>query len=56
MEYVINQTYSYVTPTKSVEEAIIATENDKASDRLYMYRDSFGNALLPYFANAYNEA
>ncbi len=55
-EYDINQTYSYVTPTKSVEEAMISTQNDKASGRLYMYRDSFGNALLPYFANAYNSA
>lgn len=55
-EYDINQTYSYVTPTKSVEEAIISTQNDKATGRLYMYRDSFGNALLPYFANAYNSA
>ncbi len=55
-EYDINRTYSYVTPTKSVEEAIISTQNDKASGRLYMYRDSFGNALLPYFANAYNSA
>lgn len=55
-EYGINQTYSYVTPTKSVEEAMIATQNDEESGRLYMYRDSFGNALLPYFANAYNSA
>lgn len=55
-EYDINQTYSYVTPTKSVEEAIIASKNDKATGSLYMYRDSFGNALLPYFANAYNSA
>lgn len=52
-EYDINKTYSYLTPTKSVEEAIIATQNNKAVGRLYMYRDSFGNALLPYFANAY---
>lgn len=55
-EYDINQTYSYVTPTKSVEEALITTQNDRATGGLYMYRDSFGNALLPYFANAYNSA
>ncbi|MGN0475838.1 MAG: hypothetical protein ACI4HM_00715 [Ruminococcus sp.] len=55
-EYDINESYSYVTPTKSVEEPIIATQNDEATGRLYMYRDSFGNALLPYFANAYNSA
>lgn len=55
-EYDINQTYSYVTPTESVEEAIIITQNDEGSGRLYMYRDSFGNAILPYFANEYNSA
>lgn len=55
-EYDIHQTYSYVTPTKSVEEAIISARNEEASGSLYMYRDSFGNALLPYLANAYNAA
>ncbi|MDD6488490.1 MAG: hypothetical protein PUG48_01570 [Clostridia bacterium] len=55
-EYDINKTYEYVTPTKSVEEPIISTKNNNASGNLYMYRDSFGNALLPYFANAYNSA
>lgn len=55
-EYDINKTYSYLTPTKSVEEAMISTQNAQASGRLYMYRDSFGNALLPYFANAYGSA
>lgn len=35
---------------------MIATQNDKATGNLFMYRDSFGNALLPYFANAYNSA
>ena len=35
---------------------MITTQNDQASGSLYMYRDSFGNALLPYFANAYNSA
>ena len=55
-EYDIQWGYSYVTPTKSVEEAIIITENSNAVGRLYMYRDSFGNALLPFFANAYSSA
>ena len=55
-EYDISKAYSYVTPTKSVEDALIETKNDSATGRLYMYRDSFGNALLPYLANAYNSA
>lgn len=55
-EYDIHASYSYVTPTKSVEEAVIKTANPAAEGSLYMYRDSFGNALLPYFANAYGSA
>ena len=54
--YDIAPTYSYTTPTKSVEDANIKTENPAATGSLYMYRDSFGNALLPYFANAYGNA
>lgn len=54
--YDINPTYSYTTNTESVEEAIIKTNNDKADGSLYIYRDSFGNALLPFFANAYGKA
>ncbi len=54
--YDIGQTYTYVTPTKSVEDPMIKTENPSAAGSLYMYRDSFGNALLPFFANAYNTA
>ena len=48
--------YTYVTDTKSVEDARITTANPDATGRLYMYRDSFGNALLPFFAGAYAEA
>ena len=48
--------YSYVTETKSVEEASIKTESTDGTGSLYMYRDSFGNSLLPYFASAYKTA
>ena len=48
--------YSYLTDTESVEDSYILTKNDNASGKLYMYRDSFGNSLLPFFAAAYNEA
>lgn len=48
--------YSYVTDTKSVEDAIITTKCTDATGSLYMYRDSFGNALLPFFATAYEDA
>lgn len=48
--------YTYVTPTKSVEDGRITTACGGADGRLYMYRDSFGNALLPFFAAAYGDA
>lgn len=54
--YGAQDSYSYVTDTKSVEEAIITTKNENASGSLYMYRDSFGNSLLPFFASAYENA
>lgn len=56
LEYSGVDSFTYVTDTKSVEEPRIETTNPMASGSLYMYRDSFGNALLPYFANAYNSA
>ena len=54
--YDIEPSYSYVTETKSVEDPLITTENPSAAGSLYMYRDSFGNSLLPFFANAYHNA
>ncbi len=54
--YGAEERYRYVTPTKSVEDGRITTANSDATGRLYMYRDSFGNALLPFFASAYGDA
>lgn len=48
--------YTYVTDTESVEDALIKTNNPDAAGSLYMYRDSFGNALLPFFASSYKDA
>jgi len=48
--------YRYVTDTSSVEDPLIITANDSAGGKLYMYRDSFGNALVPFLASAYGEA
>jgi hypothetical protein len=46
----------YTTEAKSVEDAHIDTVNKDAGGTLYMYRDSFGNALVPFFSAAYGEA
>ena len=48
--------YSYVTDTQSVEDGYIKTSCADTDGKLYMYRDSFGNALLPFFATAYGDA
>ena len=54
--YGAEERYQYITAAKSVEDPYIKTENADASGSLFMYRDSFGNSLLPFFASAYNKA
>ncbi|MDO4553728.1 MAG: hypothetical protein Q4B70_01120 [Lachnospiraceae bacterium] len=54
-EYQYENQYSYITDTKSVEEDWIETENDSAEGSLLMFRDSFGNTLLPLMANAFSK-
>lgn len=51
--YDIPQNYAYVTDTGSVEDSWIQTINPQASGSLLMYRDSFGNTLLPFVSNAW---
>lgn len=47
--------FSYVTDTKSVEETWIETKNKKGHDSLLMFRDSFGNTLLPLMADTFSK-
>lgn len=54
-KYNLEDTYTYVTDTKSVEDALIKTSNESAEGNLYMYRDSFGNALIPFMSSAYKD-
>ncbi len=54
--YGAENNYTYVTKTKSVEDATIKTQCKTGDGSLYMYRDSFGNSLLPFFASAYKQA
>ncbi|MCD8232618.1 MAG: hypothetical protein LUD14_12585 [Clostridiales bacterium] len=55
-EYQYESTYTYVTDTESVEDAWIETENAEGEGSLLMFRDSFGNTLLPLMANEFSEA
>ena len=48
--------FSYVRPIRSSEDQFIQTENPDRSGNLLMFRDSFGNLLHPYLADAYGQA
>lgn len=45
--------YSYVGNVKNTEDMVIETENPGAQGSVVMFRDSFGNALLPYVADEF---
>lgn len=55
-EYQYKRSYQYVTETDSVEDAFIETKKDGEKRSLLMFRDSFGNTLLPFFAEAFGKA
>lgn len=48
--------YQYVTDTQSVEDVWIETENPAGTGSLLMFRDSFGNTLLPLMADTFGKA
>ena len=48
--------FSYVRPIRSTEDQLIQTENPEKSGSLLMFRDSFGNLLHTFLADAYGEA
>ncbi|MBQ9279276.1 MAG: hypothetical protein IJ224_11665 [Lachnospiraceae bacterium] len=45
--------YTYVNDVKSTEDPIILTQNPGAEGSLVMFRDSYGNATIPYIADEY---
>ena len=49
------QRYSAIGRYRSPDDLHITTESDGAPLRVAMYRDSFANALIPYFSNAYSD-
>lgn len=48
--------FSYVGETDSVEDMFIETQSEQGQGCLLAFRDSFGNALLPFLANEYASA
>lgn len=51
--YQKDTSYHYVTDTDSVEDAWIETQNTAGQGSLLMFRDSFGNTLLPLMADTF---
>lgn len=49
------QGYTYINKVNSVEDPWIETENPDATGDLLMFRDSFGNTLIPFFADEFNK-
>lgn len=49
-------TYSYSEEDVSVEDSFIQTTSATGTQNLLMYRDSFGNTLLPYMAEEFAQA
>jgi len=50
----VAQRYSTIGRYQSPDDLRITTESDGAALRVVMFRDSFANALIPYFSNAYS--
>ena len=46
--------YKVVSPMKRVTDISIKTENNDKNGSILMYRDSFGNALIPFVADEYH--
>lgn len=49
-------TYEYTSRFRSEEDINITTTNEAGHGHLLMFRDSFGNALLPFFAQHFSTA
>ncbi len=54
--YDIEDLYTTKTPIQSVEDPFIQSENPSGEGSLLIYRDSFTNAMLPFFANEFASA
>lgn len=53
--YAIEQNYEYQGNFKSVEDGRIETKGTGGNGKLLMFRDSFGNTLVPLIANEFGE-
>ncbi len=54
--YETEQKHSYINDAKSVEDVWIETEGGTGNGTLLMFRDSFGNTLIPLLADQFDKA
>lgn len=54
LQYPVEDTWYYVEGEKA-EDQFVRTANEKGEGNLLMYRDSFGNSLLPYMAQTFSQ-
>lgn len=54
--YANGEQFEYTSVFRSVDDLKITTENAQGSYSVLLYRDSFGNALYPFFANDFAAA
>lgn len=55
-DYGISQSYTYEKEGATVEDGWIVTDNPEGEGRILMFRDSFGNTLIPWFSNTFAKA
>lgn len=55
-KYVDDFPYIYTDQNATVEDTTVETVNESAEGNLLMYRDSFGNSLLPYMASEFGKS
>lgn len=55
-EYVLASAYTSARPIRSMEDILIRTSCEGGSGDILMFRDSFANAWIPFFSNAFATA
>lgn len=55
-EYDRDFAYSYTSKFRGVDDITIKTANPEESGELFVFRDSFCNSMLPFFAEKYQKA
>ena len=55
-DYGLPQSYAYEKEDATVEDGWIITNNPEGQGSILMFRDSFGNTLIPWFSDAFASA